>query len=167
MKCHLRYFWNVLSTGPDFCASDNFADVCWSVSVKSSTARRFSKCCCQCGLQLLRTNFKHSCNQVSTIAVISMKITVTVTEVVLIQMSFLTVGSKQNKTKQKKNMKIRNTIESSFTSKVKSTYYLLYLSSLYFTLNFNDFSKMQSQLTREFKFFSCFGPWSLVLYLRV
>ena len=34
------------------------------MSVKSSTVRRLSKCCCQCGLLLLRKNFKHSCDQV-------------------------------------------------------------------------------------------------------
>ena len=35
------------------------------MSVKSSTEKCISKHCCQCASQLLRTNFKHSCDQVT------------------------------------------------------------------------------------------------------
>ena len=70
--------------------------------------------------------------------VFSKKSTITVTEVVLIQVFFLIVGSKHRKIK----IKIRNTIAPSYHSKV----------GLY---------------SRNGVIFLLFGPWSLVLYLHV
>ena len=46
-------------------------------------------------LVLLRRYFEHSCDHVTFRMPFSKKTTITVTEVVLIQVSFLTVGSKQ------------------------------------------------------------------------
>ena len=45
---------------------------------------------------MLRRNFENSCDQVTFRMPLTKKITITVTEVVLIQVSFLTVSSKSN-----------------------------------------------------------------------
>ena len=70
---------------------------------------------CQGAPSLLKKNFKHSCNQVLSEWRFWKKITITATEVVLIQLFSLTVVSK---TKQK--MKTRNTTAPSYHSKVTS-----------------------------------------------
>ena len=79
------------------------------------TVSRISKGCCQCGSQFLTTRFKHSYDQV-TFRIALFNITITVTEIVLIQMFCLTVGSKQIK-----KMKTENTIAPSYHLKVRST----------------------------------------------
>ena len=69
------------------------------------------KCRCRCASWLLRKNFEHSCDQELSEW---QKITITVTEVVFMQLFSLTIGSKQ-----KIKMKTRNAMEPSYHSKVR------------------------------------------------
>ena len=115
MKCHLRFFqwflrcrrerifvqliiFHALSSV--FVSScllkswGNSYDVSWSLSVKSSTVGCLSQYCCHCASKFLRRNFEHSCDQV-TFRMALRSNYYNSAEVVLIQVSFLTVSSKQ------------------------------------------------------------------------
>ena len=96
----------------------------------------------ECAFKLSRKNFEHSCHQVANFQNGTFeRITITVTEVVLIQVLFLTIGSKHTQTHthtHKIKMKKQNTMAPSYHSKVSST-----------------------QITDPM--FLLFGSWSLVL----
>ena len=106
MKSRLFWCYVLWSTGSIFCGTD-----------KSSTLRCLSKCCYQCVSQLLIRNFEHSRDRSSYLQNGTFKeITITATEVVLSQVSFL--PSVLNK---KIKMTSRNIMTSSYHLKVGST----------------------------------------------
>ena len=67
------------------------------MSVEYRAVEDLSKCCCQCAFVIAEKGlFEHSCDQVTFRMPLLKKVTITVAEVILIQVSFFTVGSKQN-----------------------------------------------------------------------
>ena len=87
------------------------------MSVKYRAVGYLSKCCCQCALIVEQGLFEHSCNQVTFRMPLSKKITITVTEVILLKCLFYRFVL--NKINKNKHTEYRKTMSSPYHSKVR------------------------------------------------